>query len=226
MSSTDSKKDLKLFIISSLTVVSIVAFLFALTGAIHVSVKHNIVHSITSATLKGDVNALKERTDWNALRESIKLDLEERTQSEYAKSAGLNLSKKEIHNLVDFYIRPENVPMLFYYHSQFAPDIPPRDFIRSAKMLGFKELVMNVAYPAQDDRPWIESLEPVQIVFRLDNSFKWRLVDMNAPFYVIPRQAPLIDPSTGSIKPLDKTTLKKLARERIHDLEKEMIQSN
>lgn len=142
------------------------------------------------AARTGNMHAINQRTDWVSLRASMKKDLQQRAKSMLGKTTGLNMSDASLNALVDYYVKPANIPTLFYYRSQYARDIHPREFIRRSYFTALDEFVVEVGYPPQSDKPWTAYIEPVKILFKLDG-FQWRLKQIIPPLYVVPQKVPV-----------------------------------
>lgn len=178
----------KLLIHISVTL-SVLAMIFITITTVNILAREHVSAKLVQATRTGDIATIERLTDWDSLRDWLKNDLKERADTAVAKSTGHALSDEEINNLVDFYIRPGNIPSLFYFQRELAPNVSPDKFIRDVKFDGVDRMIMTIAFPPQPDKPWITSLEPVRAIFQLEN-IEWKLVELHTPFYLLPKSAP------------------------------------
>lgn len=142
--------------------------------------KRAVIYDLADAARSGNIHALNEYTDWNSVRNWMKKDLKQRDVA---------TSPEKVDKLVDYYVRPENLPSLLYYYKTAAGGASPEAFIRDARFSGMTEITVELAAPPQFDKPWISNLQPVRAVFALDG-LQWKLKRLDAPDYLIPADAP------------------------------------
>ncbi len=147
---------------------------------------------VAAAIERGDVAGLAARIDFDNLRSFLKQDLlaEKNDKSPigglYA-GTGPDISK--IDAVVDYYVQPENIAILYEMRDTAAKDIPVTAFIvgRSfAPLYGFAltfgappELTKDSGARAIADR------YRVRLVFRL-RGFKWQVSEMHVPIFMVP----------------------------------------
>ncbi len=182
-------KKLQSYILPVSIIFMTMAFLFVSVALINTFTRQHVVRTMTVAAKNGDIHSLKNRTDWSELRAWMKEDLRNRTKTIAAKSSGYEMSEKEVDDLVDYYVQPANLPSLIYFHNQLADNVDIEDFVRNVRFTGMKEMTMEISFPPQEDKPWINYLEPVKAVFQLDN-MKWKLKKLHTPLYLVPTKAP------------------------------------
>lgn len=182
-------KNFKSYFLPVSIILMTMAFLFVSVALINTFTRQHVVRTVAMAAEKGDIYSLKKRTDWAELRAWMKQDLRKRTQTIAAKSSGYEMSEKEVDDLVDYYVQPANLPSLIYFHNQLASNIDAEDFVRNVRFTGMKEMTMEISFPPQEDKPWVNYLEPVKAVFQLDN-MKWKLKKLHTPLYLVPTKAP------------------------------------
>jgi len=180
---------MKKFLIPASVGLSLIALLFITVATMNILAREHVSAKLIKATKTGDIATIDHLTDWAALRDWLKEDLKHRADSAIAKSTGHALSDEKIDKLVDFYIRPDNIPSLFFFQKEVAPNVNPADFIRDVTFDGVSRMVVTIAFPPQEDKPWINSLEPVRAIFELEN-MEWKLVELHTPFYLLPKDAP------------------------------------
>jgi hypothetical protein len=146
--------------------------------------KRALVTDFAIAARQGNIYALNENTDWASVRDWMKRDLKQRPRF----ATGITpVSKAD--ELVEYYVRPENLPSLLYYYNTNARHMDPEAFVRDVRFSGITEITVEIAAPPQLDKPWINQLEPVRAVFQLEG-LGWKLKKLNAPDYLIPSEAP------------------------------------
>jgi hypothetical protein len=142
--------------------------------------KRAVITDIADATRQGNIHALNEKTDWTSVRNWLKQDLKQRAAAEQS---------AKVDQIVDYYVRPENLPSLLYYYNTSANHVKPEAFVRDARFSGITQITVEFAAPPQFDKPWLEKLKPVRAVFELDG-LDWKLKRIDAPDYLIPTAAP------------------------------------
>ena len=103
--------------------------LIAIAAIVYVFSKSKVVDEMIDAAHRADVAAFSSRIDWAGAREYAKADL--------AKQKGgiggdqMGPAKTEIPPVVDYYMQPANLDILFYLREELFPNIPEKDFIQS-----------------------------------------------------------------------------------------------
>lgn len=150
--------------------------------------KRNVVERLANATQRGDIHVLNTAIDWDSVRNNLRKDLLERTIQ--AHEANLPTQPEAVDELVNYYVRPGNLPMLLnLYKEGAASRIDPRDFVRDAHFSGIREITLNVSAPPQLEKPWINKLHPIEMVMSLEPS-GWKVKRIRPPEYMIPTSAP------------------------------------
>jgi hypothetical protein len=142
--------------------------------------KRAVVADLADATRQGNIHALNEHTDWQSVRDWLKKDLKARPAA---------AQNDKVDNLVDYYVRPENLPNLLYFYNTIGGHVSPEAFVRDIRFSGITQITVEMAAPPQFDKPWMNKLEPVRAVFELDG-LEWKLKRITAPDYLIPASAP------------------------------------
>lgn len=148
--------------------------------------KRQLIHDFAQAAKQGNIYALKLHTDWASVKENLKDDLLHRAHkpaSDLPKDAGA------VNELVEYYVRPDNLPQLLSAYRNMAGPVSPDAFVRDARLSGIREITVELGIPPQLDKPWLNNLEPVRAVFAL-NRKGWVLKKVIAPDYLIPSKAP------------------------------------
>lgn len=94
-----------------------------------------------------------------------------------------------VDELVNYYVRPENLPMLIDMYKTAAREIDPKAFVRDVRFSGIREITMHVSPPPQFNMPWVNRLQPVEVVLSLETS-GWKMKRVRPPEYLIPISAP------------------------------------
>ena len=150
--------------------------------------KRNVVERLASATQHGNIHVLNNVIDWDSVRNNLKKDLMERKIQ--TSGADLPTQPEAIDELVNYYVRPGNLPMLLNIYKQGAASrINPRDFVRDAHFSGIREITLNVSAPPQLEKPWINKLDPIEMVMSLEPT-GWKVKRIRPPEYMIPTSAP------------------------------------
>ena len=149
--------------------------------------KRSLINDFATATQNGDIYRLSSTLDWNSVRAHLKQDiLSDNVRSEHA---GLPTQPEAVNELVNYYVRPENVPMLISMYKNGARDIDPKAFIQEVNFSGWREITMHIAAPPQFQQPWINRLKPVEVIMTLETS-GWKIKRIRPPEYLIPTSAP------------------------------------
>jgi hypothetical protein len=145
-----------------------------------------IVADVASAARDGNIYKLKSHADWASIKDDLKKSIKERNVN----VAHTNGSKDEaVDELVEYYVRPESLPSLLYEYNSTLKHVDPEAFVRDVRFSGVTEITVEIAPPPQFDKPWMNKLEPVRAVFKLDG-LDWKLKKIDAPDYLIPQRAP------------------------------------
>lgn len=149
------------------------------------TVKDRFINEVTRAVAQGQIHIFTKNTDWNHLRSELKADLKQRA------TYNLSLPQNEavLENVVDYYVRPENMPDLLHYYKKHAAHLQIRDFIRRIYFSGLTEMTIEIAPPPQLDKPWLNRQAPMRAVLRLQGT-RWVLKELDAPDYLIPSRTP------------------------------------
>ncbi len=148
--------------------------------------KRSIVDQIATATREGNIYSLNAQTDWPSVRNWLKADLKQRSVHNGTSSPD---KAEQVDGIVDYYVRPENLPSLLYYYNANAAHVNPEAFVRDVRFSGITEVTVEIAAPPQFDKPWMNNLQPVRAVFELEAN-GWKLKKLDAPDYLIPTRAP------------------------------------
>jgi hypothetical protein len=164
--------------------------LITIAAIVYVYSKGKVIDEMVDAAHRADVTAFSNRIDWAGAREYAKADL--------AKQKGgiggdqMGPSKTEIPRVVDYYMQPANLDILFYYREELFPNVPEKDFIQSVSYsppYGFTVTVgipKNMGVRGGGEVP--EALRDrlkAWATFRLDG-FTWKLREFTVPLFIVP----------------------------------------
>lgn len=152
--------------------------------------KNSVIAEMTAASRANDAAAFGDRVDWEAVRAFLKADIGRQKQVPHAGAVGPPAAK--VGGIVDHYIRPENVPVLFHYHDNLFPGVREEDFILSSGFAFPFGFDVTLAYPASNPlnlgmpKLMHERLR-ARFVFGLDG-LTWKIREMHVPLMMVPSQ--------------------------------------
>lgn len=152
-----------------------------------------------------NIPALNERIDYEALRQNLKSHI--RAQKKAVQKLGIsNLdggpAEQDIDAVVDFFVQPENMAVLFHLKNRHFGQTKPQAFLHNDGFLSpLEPLAWKVTFglpvsvtsriDAGDPRAVLvsraQSSIQVTLVFRLDG-LVWRAQEMYVPLFLVPRR--------------------------------------
>lgn len=141
--------------------------------------KNSVIQTFSTAAQQGNAFMIRNNTDWDSVRSWLKEDLKNRP------GMGGVESGKKVDSMVDALVQPDVVDMMIAAYQSKAGHINPADFVRQTRFSGLMEMTMTIAPPPQMGQPWLNTLEPVRLIFSLDG-FSWKLKRVEAPDYLLP----------------------------------------
>ncbi|MEZ0223804.1 MAG: hypothetical protein ACAH83_04560 [Alphaproteobacteria bacterium] len=161
--------------------------LIAIAAIVYVFSKSKVVDEMIDAAHRADVAAFSSRIDWAGAREYAKADL--------AKQKGgiggdqMGPAKTEIPPVVDYYMQPANLDILFYLREELFPNIPEKDFIQSISYSPPYGFTVTVGLPKTVGGGEIPEALRGRIktwaTFRLDG-LTWKLREFTVPLFMVP----------------------------------------
>lgn len=160
--------------------------------------KGKVVDELVAASQGNDAAAFAARVDWEGLRAFLKEDLAAQKKSPIGASMGPDAGR--IGAIVDYFIQPENVGILYYWHDEVFKGIPERDFIHASGFAPPFGFYVTLALPdaaLQENaqaRAFRDRMK-VRAVFRLDG-LTWKVRELHVPLFMVPRHVynvPAID---------------------------------
>ncbi|HYD18705.1 MAG TPA: hypothetical protein VEF76_09520 [Patescibacteria group bacterium] len=166
-----------------------------------IEAKSRVVEELIAASRRNDAAAFAARIDWDAVKNRLKDDLHDARKGGIF-TANFGPSEAQIVPVVEHYIRPENVPVVFYFRDKLFKGVPEEDFIESTGFAPPFGFFVTLAYPktgpgavSGDMRALRDRLQ-VRFVFRL-SGMTWKVREMHVPLFMVPSQpGPLPDPKT------------------------------
>lgn len=154
--------------------------------------KDRVIDEVVAAADRHDVNAASARVDWEDLRAQLKASIAEQKKQLAQYSANIGPNENQIGPVVDYYVQPENIGILYHYHDVLFPKVPVRDFIDSASYYPPFGFQVTFGYPK--NRPvsdpslaLLKDRIKVRAVFTLDG-FTWKISQLHVPVVLVPRQ--------------------------------------
>jgi hypothetical protein len=161
----------------------------AVVALVYMFSKQTVVDEMIEAAHRTDVAAVSARIDWEGLRKSVKTALAK--QKKMIGGDQMGPPPGEIPKIVDYYLQPENLDILFYYREELFPAVPAREFIHSVSFsppygftvtLGFPKSLATADMPAT-----VRDRTKAWITFRLDG-LTWKARELSVPLFMVPRQ--------------------------------------
>lgn len=152
--------------------------------------KDTVIAEMIAASRANDAAAFDGRVSWEAVRAFLKEDIARQKQAPQASAIGPAAAK--VGSIVDYYIRPENIPVLYHYHDTLFAHVREEDFIVSSGYvfpLGFD---VTLAYPASNPLnlgmpKLMHDRLRARFVFGLDG-LTWKIREMHVPLMMVPSQ--------------------------------------
>lgn len=152
--------------------------------------KDKVIAEMIAATERQELDNFAARVDWDALRSFLKQDLVERKNqpNPYNLPTGPDASK--IDSIVDYYVQPANIDILFYYHEEVFSDVPLADFIDSTGFVPPFGFYVTVAYPknlAQGNNIVAATRDRMKVRadFLLDGT-TFKIKKLHVPLFMVP----------------------------------------
>jgi hypothetical protein len=167
------------------------AVLIGLTVFFYVHSKNAVMAEVIAASRHNDVAAFARRVDWEGLRAALKTEIAEKKASsgEYGRSTGPDVP--QIGKIVDYYVQPENIAVLYHEHAEIFPQAKEEDFIDNTGYFfpfGFQiTLGYPKSVPAHDMAKVMQDRLKVTLIFQLQG-LTWKLRRMDVPLFMVPRQ--------------------------------------
>lgn len=174
-------------ILLAIVVLSIPAAIFAYNKS-----QEAVIAEMVAATQQSRVADMAARVDWESLRAYLKTDIDDQKRFLGPRGAMVGPAQGDIAKVVDYYVQPQNIDILFYQRLRLFPSIPVEAFIERvifAPPFGFK---VTLVYPkgAATSDPVMALMRDrvkVDIVYRLDKTLTWKIKEMSVPIYLTPR---------------------------------------
>lgn len=149
--------------------------------------KDKVIDEMIDAAHRADVAAFSSRIDWPGAREYAKTDL--------AKQKGglggdqMGPAKGDIPRVVDYYMQPANLDIIFYLREELFPNIPEKDFIQSVSYSPPYGFTVTVGLPKNvgggEIPEGMRSRIKAWATFRLDG-LTWKMREFTVPLFIVP----------------------------------------
>ncbi len=154
-----------------------------------------VIHDFIQAAAQNDPAIIDRRVAWDDLRESLNDRLPETLSATSGLLGGRTLgpSPDQVPAIVDYYVRPENLEILFYFRTLFFADVPPEDFIHSSFWVSPYRFHITAGYPqghevtSETGISLPTNMMRVRMVFAL-RGMRWQMTEMHVPVFLIPRR--------------------------------------
>lgn len=152
----------------------------------------DLVQELITASQKNDISAMADRFSWAETREATADDIKskKRVLGSYGRSIGPPLGK--IDDIVEYYIRPENIKIAYDYHDRILKNIDEEEFIRSMGFVAPWGFEVTLGYPLNYEGeleidPVLKEQLKATFVFRLDG-LTWKVHEIQLPIFMVPHQ--------------------------------------
>lgn len=155
--------------------------------------KSAVTEELIAASRRDDAEAFAARVDWEGLRAFLKEDIAAQKKQLGPQRSAAGPAPANIAKVVDHYVRPENIPVAYYYHAELFPQVKEEDFISASGFAPPFGFYVTLAYPKSDPlRLGMPALMHerfrARLVFRLDG-FTWKISELHLPLYMVPSDA-------------------------------------
>lgn len=187
-----------------LLLLCLLSLVFVASGALLTYLSRDaVLEEMLDQAKSRDFVALETRFAWEDLRTNVK----ERIRRQKQAVNSLNMaqissgpSENDINDVVDYYIQPDNLPILMALKDREFPVFEPEDFVQSvgfASPFSWKasfgmpskrveevsDVINNPAIVSK-----VQSAMQVTLVFELQG-LTWRVTQMRVPLFMVPRRA-------------------------------------
>lgn len=177
----------------SLIFIAAAALLLALPAGVLFFSQQKVEAEVVAAVNQADVAALAARVDFDKLRVFLKQDLQAKKADKSpigSLYANAGPSAGNIDKVVDYYVQPDNIAILYYLRESTFEQIPVERFIVGrgfSPLYGFS-LTFGLPPEAVQDGAARAAAErfQVRVVFRL-SGLTWKVSELHAPMFMVPK---------------------------------------
>ena len=148
-----------------------------------------VITEFVRASQNNDVNAMASRIDFASVRASLKEDLKhQKAPGLFSAPGGPALDS--IDRVIDYYVQPENIAILYYYYDMTFEGVAETQFIRDKSftpIFGF-QITLGMPDTATKSDAMVSSMRDrlkTTLVFGLDG-LTWKLKEMYIPAFMVP----------------------------------------
>lgn len=150
---------------------------------------NRITDELIDSFEKGDIKSLQERIAWDDLRHSLAVLMKKEQELMRGKRTGFHIDEGyTVDEIVDYYVQPENIDLLFYFKNKRYAREDASAFIRDidyAPILGFYVELGRPVKKAQAMDYY--DLVTLRLYFGLDG-FSYKLKEMHIPNIFLPKR--------------------------------------
>lgn len=174
----------------------------------HLNAKHRdpYIAEIMDKAARYDDKGIAQEVDWEKLRTFMKLDLIQRAQKTnpvMGGARGANLRPDHISRVVDYYIQPQNLVLLFRLKKGYAPYYYESDFIASIKSHKLTGIEVVFQHPEAKSTSIALGQGQVKAIFSLNKDIEWKLTELHIPLMMVPSYIPEKDSTDDTIEKLN-----------------------
>lgn len=177
----------------NLIILALIGLLLAAPVTLLLASQQSVQADVIAAAERGDVQALAARVDFDKLRVFLKHDLKAKkadTSPIGAAYANAGPAAANIDQVVDYYVQPENIAILYAMRQSAFENIPVERFIVRqglSPVYGFQMTfgLPPEALPEGAARVAAERFQ-VRAVFRL-SGLTWKVHELHVPLFMVPK---------------------------------------
>ena len=148
-----------------------------------------VIAEFIHASQTNNVNAMAERIDFASVRESLKQDLKrQKAPGLFVAQGGPGLDA--IDRVVDYYVLPENIAILYYFYDMTFEGVAEAQFIREKGFEAPFGFQITLGMPAEGVKgdamvSAVRDQVKARLVFGLDG-LTWKLKEIYMPAFMVP----------------------------------------
>lgn len=155
--------------------------------------KDRIVENVLAMADRGDAAGIEALVDWEALCAQLKQSIALQKKHLGTYNTHIGPADNMVAPVVDYYVQPGNLAVLFYLRDQFFAGVPAKSFLQSVGYYPPFGFHMTFGYPkgiaprGEAVTALLQDRVKVRVIFQL-TPFKWRLMALEVPIYLVPAQ--------------------------------------
>ncbi len=165
------------------------------------------IAEIMDKAARYDNEGIAAEIDWEKLRAFMKADLIERASKTNPmnrdRMRGAHLRPDHIKKVVDYYIQPQNIILLFKLKKGYAPYYYESDFIGSIKSHNLTGIEVIFQHPERESVNPVLGHTQVKAIFQINQDLEWKMTELHIPLYFVPEYIPSADKEDDTIEKLN-----------------------